>query len=207
MLNSFVKNLGKVGCFSLILVACGSESSEMSAVPEYLQDVNFIPYRLTQMNANLSVQSSNKNKRDLSFQFQGPDLADEAIARVTEGSGYILEINEKPSSLEVGASSRLEARGGRSVKVGGCEVKVTVTADGIAEFNRLDLNYRLQSDIRGNDCPSETWETQTDFIREQIDALGLHQLQKMVDAGLLFADDSTRFDLRVKISGIARIPE
>lgn len=197
-----------LGSFAaLSLVACGEAPSEYSSVPEYLQNVNFIPYRLTSMTAQLQVQGLDGESRNLQLQFQGSDLQDEQVARVTQGEGYTLQINEKISNIEVGASSRLAARGGQREVIGGCEVIMSVEAQGVAEYNRLDLDYHLRSELKGRDCGSGAWERQAELVGTQLESLGLHQTLQMREAELLFLEQSTRFDLRVRMSGIARIPE
>ncbi|TVQ80095.1 MAG: hypothetical protein EA369_03335 [Bradymonadales bacterium] len=196
-----------LGAFSLTaLVACGSDSPEYASVPEYLQNVNLIPYRLTEMSVEVKIDGRDPSEnRSMQFQFRGNDLRDELISRVTVGDGYVLQINELRSSLQVGASSRISASGGRKSSLGNCQVSADSEASGTAEFNRIELDYRLTSEVRGSECSESAWERQHEFLSEKLDALGLFQLKNLLNAGLLFVEESRKIELRVRVRGITRV--
>lgn len=187
------------------LVSCGDSGASDAPIPEFVQNVNQVPYALSLIRVNSEVESLDGTWSFFNTEIKNQDdISSEKVARVTSNETYVLAINGEKAEINVGSSSRFDSTRERN-QDDGCELRAKARARGEARYDRLDLVYELDSQLRGEACPASIVEDYLDFQQEELTGLRLNVINRLLEAGVWDLENSKRVRIRIELKGVATL--
>lgn len=182
------------------IAACG-ESDPASNVPEFAQNVDELTYELKEMAVEGWLERSDGSKQEIAVVLTSDDrLKQEQVALLIDQSAFFLQINGKAANINVAASRRLSSSRNASEKAG-CQFEGSTEASGWAEYDLLELDYRIEASKEGSDCASSVEEKYQEFAFGELEGLHLNLISQLREAKLLDIENSEAFELRIRIDG------
>lgn len=183
--------------------SCGDSKGEKPREFSPSLNVNEIGYQLRQILIEAEFQYQDGTSQKFRNLYTNADsLAEESVVRKTENDQYTLQINGQKADINVGGSTRFDSN--RNYKAeDGCAYVGNSSANGSADFDSLDLDYRLDLELRGSDCPSSIQNEFVSTQKDELDGLHLNLVKKLQDAGLWVHDETKKVSIRIQILGVS----
>lgn len=187
---------------SLSLAACGGSGGGDDEGPRFSQNVNNIPYALDEVRIRAEIEMEESSQTFQNELLSEDQISAERVRRVTIEDRYELFINDLQADIEVASSANIDREARLPEEdLQGCRRFGTASNKGFANYDEFELNYRLEYHLEGKDCPESEAQKYRDTILEELGALHLIGVQKLIDADVLEVDGSRRVKIEIWLSG------
>ncbi|PIR21879.1 MAG: hypothetical protein COV44_10930 [Deltaproteobacteria bacterium CG11_big_fil_rev_8_21_14_0_20_45_16] len=187
-----------------VLMACGSDDEKApSAEFNPSLDVNEIHYQVREIQIEAVFEYENGSKQEFRNIYRSAaNLSEESIIRRTIEGKYTLEVNEQPASVSILDSNNFEYEKNLSER-DYCEILGKSQASGAARFDALELNFNLNMNLKGKDCPPALMESFVTRQKEELAGLNLNLIKTLQDSGLWYHEASKAVQIKVRIKGVS----
>lgn len=190
------------------LSSCGGDSAPEGGTPEFAASVNVneVVYSIQRIELEgvFKYQDGTDQEFKTVFTSEGSVGGEEVIRRTIDNQ-FTLQVNGERANVSVGASSSFEGKKELNEDEGGrCRHEGRSESKGYAQYDRLELNYSLDVELRGEDCSEEFLERFTELQKQEVAGLRLNVIKKLQDSGVWNFENTRVLKLKVRMIGVSR---